>query len=99
MLNDTIRRVTDRIIARSEGPRGAHLGRMRAAAADGPARAHLSCSGQAHAYAAAGEDQNALATKSAGNLGIVTAYNDMLSAHQPYVDYPEKIKTAATTGS
>ena len=95
MLHDTIRKVTDRIIARSEGPRGAHLGRMRAAAADGPARAHLSCSGQAHAYAAAGPDQDALATKSAGNLGIVTAYNDMLSAHQPFERFPDLIRKAA----
>lgn len=95
MLHDTIRKVTDRIIARSEGPRGDHLGRMRAAAAEGPARAHLSCSGQAHAYAAAGPDQDALATKSAGNLGIVTAYNDMLSAHQPFERFPDLIRTAA----
>lgn len=95
MLHDTIRKVTDRIIARSEGPRGDHLKRMRAAASDGPARAHLSCSGQAHAYAAAGTDQDALATKSAGNLGIVTAYNDMLSAHQPFERFPDLIRAAA----
>ncbi|WP_370400169.1 phosphogluconate dehydratase [Sulfitobacter sp. JB4-11] len=95
MLHDTIRLVTDRIIARSEGPRGEHLKRMRAAAEEGPARAHLSCSGQAHAYAAAGQDQEALATKSAGNLGIVTAYNDMLSAHQPFERFPDLIRAAA----
>ena len=94
-LNDTLARVTDRIIARSEGPRAAYLARMRAARDKGPARAHLSCSNQAHAYAAAGADQDALATGTAGNLGIVTAYNDMLSAHQPFERYPDLIRAAA----
>ncbi|MGJ8616344.1 MAG: phosphogluconate dehydratase [Sulfitobacter sp.] len=95
MLNDTIARVTDRIIERSSDTRNAYLARMRRAAEDGPARAHLSCSGQAHAYAAAGPDQVALATKSAGNLGIITTYNDMLSAHQPFERFPELIRDAA----
>ena len=95
MLNDTITRVTDRIIERSADTRGAYLARMRRAAEEGPARAHLSCSGQAHAYAAAGPDQAALATKSAGNIGIITTYNDMLSAHQPFERFPEVIRAAA----
>ena len=93
-LNDTINRVTDRIITRSLDTRGDYLTRMRAAAQKGPARAHLSCSGQAHAYAGAGPDQAALAGGSAGNLGIITSYNDMLSAHQPFEHYPAIIKTA-----
>lgn len=95
MLNDTLARVTDRIIARSASGRQAYLDRMRRAAEDGPARAHLSCSGQAHAYAGAGPDQDALATKSAGNIGIITTYNDMLSAHQPFERFPEIIRDAA----
>jgi phosphogluconate dehydratase len=95
VLNDTIARVTDRIIERSAEGRDAYLGRMRRAAEDGPARAHLSCSGQAHAYAGAGPDQDALATKSAGNIGIITTYNDMLSAHQPFERFPEIIRSAA----
>jgi phosphogluconate dehydratase len=95
MIHDTIAKVTDRIIARSEGSRGGYLARMRSAAEDGPVRAHLSCSGQAHAYAGAGQDQEALATKSAGNLGIVTTYNDMLSAHQPFERFPPLIREAA----
>ncbi len=95
MLNQTVERVTDRIRERSGPAREAYLKRMHKAASDGPARAHLSCSGQAHAYAAAGPDQNALATKSAGNLGIITTYNDMLSAHQPFERFPELIRTAA----
>lgn len=94
-VHKTIKDVTDRIIARSEDTRGRYLRRMSDARSKGPSRAHLSCSGQAHAYAGAGVDQKALATESAGNLGIVTAYNDMLSAHQPYERYPELIRTAA----
>ena len=94
-LNDTISRVTDRIIERSAGLRGDYLKRMQAARFKGPARAHLSCSGQAHAYAGAGSDQAKMAHESAGNLGIVTTYNDMLSAHQPMEHYPTLIRMAA----
>ncbi|NUH64367.1 phosphogluconate dehydratase [Sulfitobacter sp. S0837] len=94
-MNDTVKRVTDRVIARSEACRSAYLARMETARAKGPARAHLSCSGQAHAYAASGPDKDRLATTSAGNLGIVTAYNDILSAHQPFERYPELIRAAA----
>ncbi|MFG6595540.1 phosphogluconate dehydratase [Sulfitobacter sp. 1A13368] len=93
-LHSTIDRVTDRIIARSEATRRPYLDRMEAARAKGPARAHLSCSGQAHAYAASGADKDRLATTSAGNLGIVTTYNDMLSAHQPFERYPDLIRDA-----
>ncbi|MEP4036588.1 phosphogluconate dehydratase [Pseudophaeobacter sp.] len=92
--NKTLAEVTDRIITRSASSRRAYLERMEAAAGKGPARAHLSCSGQAHAYAAAGADQAALAQASVGHLGIVTAYNDMLSAHQPFETYPALIREA-----
>jgi phosphogluconate dehydratase len=68
---------------------------MKAAQKDGPSRGHLSCSGQAHAFAAAGEDQNELATGIGGNLGIVTAFNDMLSAHQPFEHFPAVMREAA----
>lgn len=94
-LDETIARVTERIRERSGETRGRYLERMRASASRGPARAHLGCSGQAHAYAGAGVDQDALAKQSAGNLGIVTAFNDMLSAHQPFETYPDMIKAAA----
>lgn len=94
-LDSTVDKVTDRIIARSEASRSAYLERMAAARDKGPARAHLSCSGQAHAFAGAGDDQQALATGTAGNLGIVTTYNDMLSAHQPFELYPDQIRAAA----
>ena len=91
-LNATLRSVTDRIIERSKKSRGAYLQRMKEAQGKGPSRAHLSCSGQAHAFAAAGEDQQTLADATVGNLGIVTAYNDMLSAHQPFENYPKLIR-------
>jgi phosphogluconate dehydratase len=93
-LHATLAAVTDRIIERSRPSREAYLARMRAAASKGPARAHLSCSGQAHAYAATGPDQETLATGTGGHLGIVTAYNDMLSAHQPFETYPMLIRDA-----
>ena len=94
-LNRTLEAVTDRIRARSEGPRRIYLDRMNAAAAEGPRRAHLTCGNQAHAYAATGEDKDALATGRAPNIGIITAYNDMLSAHQPFETYPALIRAAA----
>ncbi|MBP7242139.1 dihydroxy-acid dehydratase, partial [Amaricoccus sp.] len=95
-LNATVARVTDRIVERSKPVRGAYLARMARARDEGPRRAHLSCGNQAHAYAAMPEGEKAaLAGGAAGNLGIVTAYNDMLSAHQPYERFPEMIRAAA----
>lgn len=87
--------VTDRIRARSRDRRRAYLDKMARAADEGPARAHLSCSNLAHAYAATGPDKAVLAAENAPNLGIITAYNDMLSAHQPFEDYPALIRQAA----
>ncbi len=94
-LNPVIERVTERVIARSHATRAPYLERMSAARSEGPSRAHLACSSQAHAYAGAGQDQDRLARETAGNLGIITAYNDMLSAHQPYEHYPQLIRDAA----
>ena len=94
-LHRTIAAVTDRIRERSAATRGPYLDRMAKAISDGPARAHLTCGNQAHAYAAMGEDKAPLAEARAPNLGIVTAYNDMLSAHQPFESYPGQIRTAA----
>ncbi|GAA6202372.1 phosphogluconate dehydratase [Aquicoccus sp. SU-CL01552] len=94
-VHPTLRTVTDRIERRSRDSRAAYLDRMQAARDQGVARAHLSCSGQAHAYAGAGADQQALATGNAGNLGIITAYNDMLSAHRPFEHFPDLIRDAA----
>ncbi|MEO0764011.1 MAG: dihydroxy-acid dehydratase, partial [Pseudomonadota bacterium] len=61
----------------------------------GPARAHLSCGNMAHITAASGADKAAIAKERGGNIGIVTAYNDMLSAHQPFERFPALIKDAA----
>ena len=94
-LDPTVHDVTERIRRRSRPERDRYLTRMRAAAEEGPARAHLGCSNQAHAYAAMGEDQDRLATTRSANLGIVTAYNDMLSAHEPFQHYPDRIKELA----
>jgi len=95
MLNPTVARVTDRIIDRSRSARGSYLDKIARAQDAGVARAHLTCGNQAHAFAAMGQDKGALAAQQAPNLGIVTAYNDMLSAHQPFKDYPDRIKAAA----
>ncbi len=94
-LNPIIASVTDRIRARSEQSRGRYLDLMFRAAAEGTRRAHLTCGNQAHAYAAMGQDKDALIAERAPNIGIVSAYNDMLSAHQPYERYPEILREAA----
>ena len=94
-LHRTLVEVTDRIRARSEQTRRTYLDHMSAAAAQGPRRAHLACGNQAHAYAAMGGDKAALVDDRAPNLGIITAYNDMLSAHQPYETYPAMIRDIA----
>ncbi|MEM6385021.1 MAG: phosphogluconate dehydratase [Pseudomonadota bacterium] len=94
-LNDTVSRVTERIIERSGTTRQKYLDKVARAQDAGVKRAHLSCGNQAHAYAAMGDDKAALVAERAPNIGIVTAYNDMLSAHQPYKDYPDRIKEAA----
>lgn len=94
MLNDTIARVTDRIRERSADRRAVYLDTIARSAEDGPRRAHLSCGNQAHAYAAM-DDKADMAMTARPNIGIVTAYNDMLSAHQPYETYPALIRRAA----
>ncbi|MEL6170224.1 MAG: phosphogluconate dehydratase [Pseudomonadota bacterium] len=93
-LNATIEAVTARVVDRSKTTRSAYLEKIRRAAEGGPKRAHLSCGNQAHAYAAMGDDKDALVGARAPNLGIVTAYNDMLSAHQPFATFPDRIKAA-----
>ena len=94
-LHPTIAAVTDRIRVRSEGPRRKYLDTMARAAAEGPRRSHLTCGNQAHAYAAMGDDKGTLTADKAPNIGIITAYNDMLSAHQPFEKYPDLIRAAA----
>jgi len=92
----SIQDVTDRIAARSAERRATYLARVEAAREAGVNRAVLSCGNLAHGFAACSPtDKARLAGGRAPNLGIVTAYNDMLSAHQPYQFYPDIIKAAA----
>lgn len=93
-LNTTLADVTRRIVERSSASRGRYLAQMASARTEGPKRAHLSCGNQAHAYAPMEGDKDALAVGRGANVGIVTAYNDMLSAHQPFASYPDQIKDA-----
>ncbi|WP_159593474.1 phosphogluconate dehydratase [Chelativorans xinjiangense] len=91
-----IEAVTARICERSRKTREAYLARVDEAAAKGPHRTVLSCGNLAHGFAACGpQDKAALSGDVVPNLGIITAYNDMLSAHQPYEPYPRLIKEAA----
>jgi phosphogluconate dehydratase len=94
-LDSTIASVTDRIIERSKPTRRRYLELMAEQAERGINRARLSCGNFAHGFAASGEDKEAISRQSAPNVGIVTAYNDMLSAHQPYGRYPEQMKIFA----
>ncbi len=95
-LNDTLQAVTERIVTRSESARQAYLQRLDAFAEEGPLRKGLSCTNLAHAFAAAPDsDKEELKAMHWPNIGIVSAYNDMLSAHQPLERFPALIKQAA----
>lgn len=94
-MHPTIEQVTDRIRARSAASRQAYLERIDRACDAGIARSRISCGNLAHAFAASGEDKPTLKALRQPNLGIVTAYNDMLSAHQPLERFPALIKLAA----
>lgn len=92
ILHPTLAKVTDRIVARSRGGRTRYLDLIARARDAGVNRPTLSCGNLAHGFAASGEDKVALRGGASLNIGIVTAYNDMLSAHQPYGGYPDRIK-------
>ncbi len=94
-LHPVLAAVTARITERSRAERSAYLARIEAARATGPGRGKLSCANWAHAFAASPDQDKARALAQAPNIGIVTAYNDMLSAHQPLEHYPEIIRQAA----
>jgi phosphogluconate dehydratase len=93
-LHPVIERVTARIVERSRGPRQRYLDRLAEQASKERARSRLSCGNLAHAFAASGTDKEALKQARVPNIGIVTSYNDMLSAHQPFWNYPELIRAA-----
>ena len=95
-LHPVIAEVTARIAARSRYSRTAYLERIETAARHGRRRGQLGCANQAHAFAACGPaDKQSLTHGHAPNLAIVTAYNDMLSAHQPFETYPALIRDTA----
>ncbi len=95
-LNATVDAVTTAVRKRSAQTRAHYLQRLEAAIAAGPVRKSLSCTNQAHAFAAFPKlDKNILMEMRQPSIAIISAYNDMLSAHQPLQQYPEIIKQAA----
>ena len=95
-LNPVVAEVTNRIVERSGPTRADYLRRMDAARERGVARAKLSCANWAHAFAGqTPADKLTMMGGQAPNLGVVTAYNDMLSAHQPFERFPAIIRQAA----
>lgn len=94
-LNATLEAVTARVIERSKPGRAAYLDLIARQRDAGVNRPTLSCGNLAHGFAASGEDKAAIRGGKAMNIGIISAYNDMLSAHQPYGRYPEQMKIFA----
>ncbi|XPF95485.1 phosphogluconate dehydratase [Colwellia sp. RE-S-Sl-9] len=89
--------ITQRIIERSKNSRSAYLKKIRAAKSTTVHRASLSCGNLAHGFAACGkEDKQKLRGLNHSDIAIISAYNDMLSAHQPYQTYPDIIKAAVS---
>ena len=95
-VNAIVSAVTEKIIECSKPTRSRYLARIAAAASSQPKRKALGCANIAHGFAACGpHDKNELRNGQGPNLGIVTSYNDMLSAHQPFEHYPQIIRDAA----
>ena len=94
-MHPRVLEVTERLIARSRATREAYLALIRGAASDGPMRGKLQCANFAHGVAGCGtEDKHSLRMMNSANIAIVSSYNDMLSAHQPYEVFPQQIKNA-----
>lgn len=94
-MDPVIQKVTDRIVARSQKSRDIYLQRLEQARLKGPHRGVLSCGNLAHGFAACNKQDKAdLRSLTKANIGIISSYNDMLSAHQPYEHYPALIKQA-----
>ena len=94
-IHPQLHAITERLIERSRASRARYLQRVEQSAKETPSRDRMGCANLAHAYAAAGQDQFRLKVERAPNLGIISAYNDMLSAHHPYAHYPDRIKAQA----
>ncbi|MCY0388871.1 phosphogluconate dehydratase [Robbsia sp. Bb-Pol-6] len=91
-----LQKVTERVIERSRASRAVYLARIDAAQGHFPVRGALSCANLAHGFAGMqGDDKFAIKALKAPNIGIVSSYNEMLSAHAPYLRYPDIIKQAA----
>src|SRR4051812_2859139 len=94
-LNARVGEVTERIARRSHDTRARYLDQVRRYGEGHPRRSHLSCSNLAHGFAACdGHDKEALSGAAKANIAIVSSYNDMLSAHQPFERFPALIKQA-----
>ena len=94
-MNKVVSQVTQTIIERSRASRTAYMQRMRSAASGKVARSQLSCGNLAHGFAACSKsDKDLLTMMDQADVAIISAYNDMLSAHQPYATYPSIIKNA-----
>lgn len=95
-ISKTIDQITQRIIEKSKPSRTAYLQRMDAATLSKRTRSYLSCGNLAHGMAAcSSNDKGIIAKEEAANIGVISAYNDMLSAHHPYKNYPEQIRNTA----
>lgn len=95
-MHPTVDKVTQRIIERSRASRQDYLNRMNELKAQSPHRSSLSCGNLAHGFAACSQgDKDTLKFMNKANVAMVTAYNDMLSAHQPYEKFPDLIREAA----
>ena len=94
-IDPRIAAITSRIAERSRPSRERYLALMRREGEQGIDRPRMSCGNFAHGFAAAGEDKAAIRAMRGPNIAIVTAYNEMLSAHQPYARYPEQMKLYA----
>ncbi len=95
-VHSVVAAVTEDIVSRSRETRRRYLDRIEEAAARQPRRKALGCANLAHGFAACdAHDKDALRNGTGPNLGIVTAYNDMLSAHRPFERYPDIIRAAA----
>ena len=93
-INPKIAAVTQRIIERSASLRADYLTQIADDYDNRPERGKLSCGNLAHGFAACGEEKKIARMMESGNMAIVTSYNDMLSAHQPYATYPDQLKQA-----
>ena len=94
-MHPIIEQVTARIVKRSKSTRDAYLRQMKDAEDRGVHRSSLSCGNLAHGFAACGEkDKQSLKMMNAVNVGIISSYNDMLSAHQPFAAFPDQIREA-----